>query len=101
MLDFYKAEDKFGYKDGFSIAAGLVGASFSGIELVKDDPTIGQLEIYRKNWEPDYENNDLSEIEFPQLESRPCTREDFNDVEGSNESTSFYKLREIDGIYKY
>lgn len=41
MLEYFEATDKFGYQDGFSIAAGIFGLSYDGIEFNTDDPTVG------------------------------------------------------------
>ena len=34
MLDYYADTDRFGYEDGFSIAAGMVHADYTGVEYL-------------------------------------------------------------------
>ena len=67
MLDFYEDSAKFGSKDGFHIAAGIVGASRDGLQLDVEDPSFGQLHFVRKTWEPDFENQSFEMREFPEV----------------------------------
>ena len=54
------------------------------------DPTIGEFKIYKKQWDIyDEESGDL----FTELKTRNCRMDDFNGIDGEeNSSSPFYKV---------
>ena len=52
------------------------------------DPSIGQLKFYLKHYGHTADIN----LGFSELESRPCTDTDLNNVNGDNDESDFYPL---------
>ena len=59
--------------------------SFDGSSVDITDPEIGEIKFYLKHWNVDDPSYTLA---FTELENRICTKEDFNDVDGSNSDVS-------------
>ena len=85
---FYEDTDKLEASDGLMIAAGLT--AYDGSSEVIEDQTVGRLVFYWKRW-------GLHKLAGNnEIETRLCKEDDFNDVDGSNEKSLFFKLRERD-----
>ena len=54
------------------------------------DPEIGEVKFYLKSWGV-YDDDDI--ITFTEVKTRMCNKEDFNDVNGTNKESKFYKTR--------
>lgn len=79
---------------GFTVAATI--ASLVGSPNPTEDPEIGQVKFYRKQW--DREDPDVS-MTLTEVPSRPCKTEDFNDDEDTKPDALFYspsKLSKLD-----
>ena len=79
--------NRFEQSDGFIVAAAVTGYT-GAIEFVP--PEIGALRFYNKSWG----NN--AWFSFTEIETRPCTRADFNyeprpGEEGNSENPMFYR----------
>ena len=73
---------------GFQVAACVT--SYDGSSKVIEDPTIGELKMYTKAWDSlDPETN--GNILWTDLKTHLCKPEDFNNVEGSNKNSKFFK----------
>ena len=85
---YFDATDEFSKEDGFWIAAGVLDYSqtkFDGFI----DPEIGEIKFYLKSFG---NSDDDGGITFTEVNTRTCTKKDFNDVEGTNKESKFYKL---------
>ena len=85
---FFAESDSFGSVEGFNIAAGIVSFD-GGTSGTVVDPEIGSLQMYMKSWNVYDETN--GEVFFRPLKTRPCTFNDFNDLEGSNSESRFFR----------
>ena len=74
--DYYNVEIPLTPDDGLMIAAAVT-------RFEQVPPDIGALNFYRKQYSP---NTDLN---ITRLESRPCTRDDFN-VNGDNPDSKYF-----------
>ena len=61
----------FGLDDGFRVAAGITG--FDGNYTITEDPTIGEIKFYLKEWVEDATQG----LWFTELKQRPCNDSDF------------------------
>ena len=74
--------------EGFNIAAGIVSFD-GGTSGTVVDPEIGSLQMYMKSWNVFDETN--GEVFFRPLKTRQCSLDDFNDLEGSNSKSRFFR----------
>ena len=88
LKDFYDQTDAFGASDGLIFAAALTTYGQNPVPI--EDPTIGQLKFNWVRWG----SNHLEDLQT--IQTRPCSTSDFNDAEGSNQDSKFYKLRPKD-----
>ena len=89
--EFYFSEtDSFGSAEGFHLAAGIMTLE-GGTNGVEVPPEIGSLKMYRKVWNTFDDTN--GKLYFKPIETRQCSKDDFNDLEGSNSKSRFYKSR--------
>ena len=78
--------DTFGTANGFQVAAGML--TFEGKTYgIKMDPEIGSLHMYIKSWNV----YDDVEINFREVKTKYCEEKDFNNSEGSNSQSKFYR----------
>lgn len=82
---FYEGTDQLDVSDGLMFAAGLT--EYDGSSDIIEDPSVGRLVFLWKRWGLN-KGSKSNEIE-----TRPCTEADFNNVEDSNEKSFFFKLR--------
>ena len=68
----------FGREQNFAVAATISGYDIY-LSNGEEDKDIGELKFYRKVYEIDPSN---SSFEFIELETRPCTYDDFNTNSG-------------------
>ena len=88
MQDFYSGDESFGFDDGFMLAAGVVGFENTGPVSANEDPSIGKLEFFYLYFAPDMDSNNRFQHD---VKTRPCTTADFNDEEGTNDDSYFFK----------
>mmetsp|Transcript_3956 Transcript_3956/g.4738 ORF Transcript_3956/g.4738 Transcript_3956/m.4738 type:complete len:225 (-) Transcript_3956:1540-2214(-) len=87
--NFYNADDKFGFPDGYMISAGLV--TYDGKSDRVEDPSIAQLKFYAKV----YNSSDPSvSFGFREIPTRYCDPADFNQ-NGTNVDSLFYKTSQV------
>ena len=60
--------------------------AYDGNKASIEDPTIGELNFYLKSWGP------LSINPLVKLETEICTAEHFNNIDGTNDRSYFFKL---------
>ena len=66
----------------------MVDYGSSEIGNILEDPTIGTLKMYYKSWGV---HSDDFKIIFEEVNTTACNKSDFNDVEGSNSESKFFK----------
>ena len=69
--------------DGFEVAAGIVDFAVKAEEPPIEDPEIGEIKIYKKYWDA-LADDGLGALWFEEVKTKPCTVNDFNDIEGNN-----------------
>ena len=84
---YYDHTFKFGLDDGFKVAAAIT--AFDGDFSVTEDPTVGEIKFYLKQWTDDTSLG----LWFTELKQRPCTEADF---EGDD---AFWPLHEKYAAY--
>ena len=82
--NMYATNTTFGYSDGFMVAAAVTAFDGSSVDI--QDPEVGEVKFYLKNWDVDEVNYSLK---FTQLKSRICNRDDLNYGNSSDESPFF------------
>ena len=86
QVDLYAQTDSFGYKFGFSFAAGI-NAWDSGEGFV-EDPSYATMKFFLKSWGENAPYNDT----FHEIGSHYCDSAEFNDVLGKNANSNFYPI---------
>ena len=86
--DFFEIDERLTVDNGLMIAGGIIGEP--------DIPVnIGAINFYRKTYSP------TTDLEFTKLETRACTKEDFNiDGKGSDDAM-FYGTYKTKGDLEY
>ena len=74
--DYFLPSETLRPKDGLMIAAAVT-------RFAEIPAEIGALNFYRKQFTPD------TDLNITRLDSRPCTREDFN-INGTNQDASYF-----------
>ena len=86
--NFFTAEVPLTPQDhGFMVAAAIT--AYDGSSEVIEDPEIGTLKMYIKYW-GNYEGSDGS-FGFREVETELCSQDDFNNVEGTNTKSKFFR----------
>ena len=96
--DAFKDNEKFGFDDGFAVAAGIVSADdYEGDTKVKDvPPEIGAFGFYIKHF------NQEDGLFWTKVPSRYCTEKDFDtDPENPNPDSIFLPTRRTAGDVSY
>ena len=93
---YFENTAKFGFKDGFALAATLTDEDGT-YRPKQQDPAYGALNFYRKTYVP-------SVLTFEPIATRPCTREDFSfGRNDKNEDSIFYptinSLEDLEYLY--
>ena len=76
--------DRFTQKNDFMVAAALVDGSQKNIKIPED---VGSFKFYRKTWKTE------DGLNFKEIETRPCSRDDFNwgNYSFSDQKSLFYQ----------
>ena len=77
--------------ENFYIAAGITAYDGKKTELT---PDIGTIKFYHKTW------SQSAGIEFKEVDTRPCTQEDFNYGDIGNENSRFFETKQTIGDLK-
>ena len=70
---FFETSVTFSQDDGFQVAAAVT--NFDGDQRAIEDPEIGEVKFYLKQWGID---DDSPGISFKEVKTRPCEDKDFN-----------------------
>ena len=85
-------EDRFGFSDGFMIAAVVTG--FDLDRLSDPDPKYGEMRFYYKKWDRE------TTIQFEQLKMRSCNENDFDFGAETDPESGFFPLHKNAAVYK-
>ena len=88
--EYYEVTEALSASDGLMLAAGLT--EYDGKSSIVEDPQYGIVKFRWKRWGINTLNFGLDTT----IETKLCTKDDLNDVEGSNHKSLFYKLHERD-----
>ena len=83
---FYSENDTFTSEDGFHVAAGVVSLKSGGSPESVEDPEIGTVKMYLKSWNM----KEDAGVQFEEISTSFCEKEDFNDIDDSNEESKFF-----------
>ena len=90
--ELYDSNFSIGTKTGFAIAASLIDFTL----VPREDPEIGELYFAMVGWD-----SPTSDWFYEILKTRPCTEQDFNVDEDSDQSEyGFYKLKDASLLAK-
>lgn len=78
---------------GFQVAAAIT--AYDGSPDIIEDPEIGSIKMYIKYWGV-FEGSEGAiggdgTFDFKEIKTKLCEKNDFNNVEGTNEKTKFYR----------
>ena len=68
---YYESNYAFSQNDGFQVAAAVT--SYDGNQQSIEDPEIGQIKFYLKQWGLGSDG-----LDFIEVKTKPCQPEDFN-----------------------
>ena len=87
---YYDTSFTFSQADGFQVAAAIT--DFDGNQEETEDPEIGEVKFYLKQWGL----NDTSPgISFKEVKSRPCNDKDFNLGTSLAPESSFFPIKPV------
>ena len=87
--NYFRDIDALKSSDGFEVAAGIIDFATRAEEPPIEDPEIGEIKIYKKYWDA-LADDGLGKLWFEEVKTKPCTVNDFNDIEGNNKQSKFY-----------
>ena len=85
--NYYSWEETFTRSDGFHVAAGIIDLNLDPSLTLIEDPEIGHLKFYIKEFVAE-----TGKLTFTELSTRYCQLSDFNDFEGTNKESKFFKV---------